>query len=343
MNRYLLSGSIAALLLASQTTLAMPPSVPMSVPEGAKPILDNKTITNFRQGVHLFTDKYHSRFEAMKRGGSQFSLKNEYSAQSPKAFSYGGSTDYVVRGGALSKAGEPRTLRSVKDNTVVLSTPGIQSTLSVKFDAYDVSGKRIVSYLRSANNRPSKRADRMSDEVRFPSGSVAYVPTMQMQKTEVVIPTTDIMTGQKTLDQFIKTFSGKIPNCLRYERHSASQPYAIRFSRIGNQKGEIEIFEAKRRSAVCEAEGSAVAKGSYQIQTINGTRVMALTFPKHLDSRDVGIKESERQAMQLAFVEVTSPSKKVLPGRIVHAKRDFHDFQFRFNDTAAEAILKASR
>lgn len=342
MNRYLITGGAVALMLASHVALATSPSTPISVPKGAKPIAENQTITNFRTGVHLFTDQHHSRFEAMKRGGSNFSLKNEFSSKSPKAFSYGGSTDYVVRSGALAKAGEPRTLRSVKGNKVLLTTPGIQSTLSVKFDAYDVSGERIVNYLRSVNNRPSKRADRMSDDIRFPKGSVAYVPTMQMQKTEVVIPTTDIMTGQKTLEQFVQTFSGKIPNCLRYERHSASQPYAIRFSKIGKQKGEIEIFEAKRRSAVCEAEGGPVAKGAYQIQTINGTRVMALSFPKHLDSRDVGIKESERQAMQLAFVEVTSPSKKVLPGRIVHAQRDFHDFQFRFNDTAAAAILKAS-
>lgn len=343
MNRYLLTGVATTLLLATQTVLASSVSTPMAVPKGAKPITENQTIKNFRVGVNLITDQHHSRFEAMKRGGSNFSLKNTYSAKSPKAFSYGGSTDYVVRNGALAKAGEPRALRSVKGDKVLLTTPGLQSTLSVSFEAYDVSGQRIVNYLRSVNNRPSKRADRMSDDVRFPEGSVAYVPTMQMQKTEVVIPTTDILTGQKTLEQFIQTFSGKIPNCLRYERHSASQPYAIRFSRIGNQKGEIEIFEAKRRSAVCEAEGGPVAKGAYQIQTINGTRVMALTFPKHLDSRDVGIKESERQAMQLALVEVTSPARKVLPGRIVHAKRDFHDFQFRFNDTAADAILKASR
>lgn len=343
MKRYLITGGVLALFCASQMASASSATTPMPIPKGAKPIAENQTINHFRTGVNLFTDQYHSRFEAIKRSGSNYRLKNEFSNKSPKAFSYGGSTDYVVRGGALSKAGEPRTLRSVKGNQVLLTTPGIQSTLSVKLDAYDVSGQRITNYLRSTSNRPSKRADRMSDEVRFPKGSVAYVPTMQMQKTEVVIPTTDIMTGQKTLQQFIQTFSGKIPNCLRYERHSASQPYAIRFSRIGNQKGEIEIFEAKRRSAVCEAEGGPIAKGAYQIQTINGTRVMALTFPKHLDSRDVGIKESERQAMQLAFVEVTSPTKKVLPGRIVHAKRDFHDFQFRFNDTAAEAIKKASR
>ncbi len=342
MNRTWLTCGALVLALASQTTLAADASAPMPVPRSAKPILENKTIDNFRNGVYLFTDKYDSRFQTKKRQGSTYTLNNAFSAKSPKAFSYGGSTDYIVRGGALTKAGEPRTLQTLKANQVLLRTPGMQSGLMVKLDAYDVSGLTITDYLRSPNNRPSKRADRMSDDARFPKGSVAYVPTMQMQKTEVVIPTTDIMTGQKTLNQFIKTFSGKIPNCLRYERRSGSQPYAIRFSKVGSQKGEIEIFEAKRNSAVCEVDGQAIAKGAYQIQTINGTRVMALSFPKHLDSRDVGIKTSERQAMQLAFVEVTSPSAKVLPGRIVHGKRDFHDFQFRFNSTAAEAIKKAS-
>lgn len=342
MSRTFLIGSAVMLAVASQAALAADVSSPMPVPRSAKPIPQNQTIDNFREGVYLLTDRHDSRFQAKKRQGSSYPMSNAFSKNAPKAFSYGGSTDYIVRGGKLVKIGEPKSLRPVKGNKVIIRTPGLQSGLSVKLDAYDVSGLTINDYLRSINNRPSKRADRISDDARFPTGSVAYVPTMQMQKTEVVIPTTDILTGQKTLNQFIKTYSGKIPNCLRYERRSGSQPYAIRFSKVGSQTGEIEIFEAKRNSAVCEVEGGAIAKGDYLIRIINGTRVMALNFPKHLDSRDVGIKESERRAMQVAFVEVNHPQAKVLPGRIVHGQRDFHDFQFRFNPIAADAIKKAS-
>ena len=78
--------------------------------------------------------------------------------------------------------------------------------------------------------------------------------------------------------------------------------------------GKIEIFEAKRGKVFCEVDGPKVADGSYKIQTINGTKVLALDFPKHIDRRDIGIHSSESGALDFAFIEVKKPHAQVFAG-----------------------------
>ncbi len=326
----LVSLAFAGTVSAAQVAVPHnPPAVPVT------------TFSQFQTGVYHYLEQNKSVFKVGKRQGNAYQLSTSFSKGTPKLFSYGGSRDHIVRNGQLIDPPVSNRLKAVTNNTVMLQRAGRNDGLIVRLEAYDVSGKPIASYLRNQANRSTKEAYRMNPNARFAQGSLAYVTYMQMSRPEVVIPSTEVITGQKNIDAFIKTFSGKIPNCLNYERRSGSQPYAIRFVNNKDNSGEIEIFHAKRGEVFCTADGPKIANGQYKVQTVNGTRVIALTFPNSVDSRDVGIRSNENQALQFAFVEVKKPRAQVLPGRIVHANREFTDNQFRFNSVAAQSIDQA--
>ncbi len=299
------------------------------------------TLSAFQTGVYHFYDQNNSLYKLGKKAGQSYRLSTQYSKGSPKYFSYGTTRDWTVRNGALQRPSSPNSARAVAGNRVNLTRQGNASGLSIELKAYDVSDQSIASYLKLQNGRATALSDKISAWTKFAPGSVAYVPTITSLRTELIVPEVNIFTGQKTVEGFVKAFSEKIPNCLRYEKRSGSQPYAIRFSNRKGNTGNIEIYRAKRGKVFCEVDGPKVANGSYKIQTINGTKVLALNFPQHIDRRDIGIHSSESGALDLAFIEVKKPHPQVLPGRILHANRPFTDNQYRFNKTAAESIQKA--
>ena len=299
------------------------------------------TLSAFQTGVYHFYDQNNSLYKLGKKAGQSYRLSTQYSRGSPKYFSYGTTRDWTVRNGALLRPSSPNSARAVAGNRVNLTRQGNASGLSIELKAYDVSDQSIASYLKLQNGRATALSDKVSTWTKFAPGSVAYVPTITSLRTELIVPEVNIFTGQKTVEGFVKAFSEKIPNCLRYEKRSGSQPYAIRFSNRKGNTGNIEIYRAKRGKVFCEVDGPKVANGSYKIQTINGTKVLALNFPQHIDRRDIGIHSSESGALDLAFIEVKKPHPQVLPGRILHANRPFTDNQYRFNKTAAESIQKA--
>lgn len=327
-------------LATSFAVNATPQSI--EVPSKAIPIPNVKTIDIFKQGVYHFYEDQYSFFQLGKRQGSTYLLKTNFSKATPHQFSYGGNRDWVVVNGKLQKPSNVRQLRVLGHNQVAIQSSA-RDSLIVSLQAYDVSERSIQSFLKNHSNRPTTVAQKISSGYRFSQGAIAYVPTFQTVTDKVVIPNKDVLSGPKTLDHFISVFSNKIPNCLNYERRSGSQPYAIRFTNRKGNNGDIEIFEANRASAICETNGKRVAMGKYQLKTINGTKVMALTFPQNIDSRDVGIKTSERDAVNFAFVEVRSPKRQVLPGLIVNKGKNFHDFQYRFNAVAAKDIERAQK
>lgn len=299
------------------------------------------TLSAFQTGVYHFYDQNNSLYKLGKKAGQSYRLSTQYSKGSPKYFSYGTTRDWTVRNGALQRPSSPNSARAVAGNRVNLTRQGNASGLSIELKAYDVSDQSIASYLKLQNGRATALSDKVSTWTKFAPGSVAYVPTITSLRTELIVPEVNIFTGQKTVEGFVKAFSEKIPNCLRYEKRSGSQPYAIRFSNRKGNTGNIEIYRAKRGKVFCEVDGPKVANGSYKIQTINGTKVLALNFPQHIDRRDIGIHSSESGALDLAFIEVKKPHPQVLPGRILHANRPFTDNQYRFNKMAAESIQKA--
>ena len=301
------------------------------------------TLSAFQTGVYHFYDKNSSLYKLGKKSGQNYRLTTEYSKGAPKYFSYGTTRDWTVRNGTLQRPASPNTARAVKGNKINLTRQGNASGLAVELKAYDVSDKSIASYLKLQNGRSTALSEKVSSWTKFAPGSIAYVPEITSLRTELIVPETNIFTGQKTVEGFVKAFSGKIPNCLRYEKRSGSQPYAIRFTNRKGNTGNIEIYRAKRGKVFCEVDGPKYANGSYKIQTINGTKVLALQFPQSIDRRDIGIHSSESGALELAFIEVKKPHPQVLPGRILHAKHTFTDNQYRFNKTAAQSIQEALR
>lgn len=326
--------AIVGLSLAAVAYASDLPGQPQALPHVS-------TLSAFQTGVYHFYDQNRSLFKLGKKAGKNYRLATEFSKGTPHYFSYNVNQDWTVRNGALQKPSVANTLQAASANKVNLIRKGSSSGLSVELKAYDVSDKSIASYLKLQNGKSTKLSESVSSWKKFPAGSIAYVPTITSLRTEIIVPETNIFTGQKTVEGFIKAFSGKIPNCLRYEKRSGSQPYAIRFTNRKGNTGTIEIFEAKRGKVFCEVDGPKVANGQYKIQTINGTKVLTLDFPKHIDRRDIGIHSSESGALDLAFVEVKRPKAQVLPGRVLHAKRTFTDNQYRFNKTAADAIKDA--
>lgn len=299
------------------------------------------TLSAFQTGVYHFYDQNQSLHKLGKKTGQTYRLISEYSKNSPKYFSYGTTRDWTVRNGVLQRPTSPNSARAVSGNKINLTRRGNASGLAVQLKAYDVSEQSISSYLRLQNGKETKLSEKVSRWSKFPAGSIAYEPVITSLRTELVVPEINIFTGQKTVEGFVKAFSGKIPNCLRYEKRSGSQPYAIRFTNRKGNSGTIEIYEAKRGKVFCEVDGPKVANGTYKIQTINGTKVLALNFPQNIDRRDIGIHSSESGALDFAFIEVKKPQAQVLPGRILHANKSFTDNQYRFNKTAAESIQKA--
>lgn len=312
-----------------------------AVPGDAAPLAHISTLSAFQTGVYHFYDQNQSLYKLGKKAGQSYRLITEYSKGAPKYFSYATTQDWTVRNGVLQRPSTPNSARAVAGNKVNIIRQGQSSGLSVELKAYDVSEQSIAPYLKLQNGKDTKLSEKVSRWTKFAPGSIAYEPIITSLRTELVVPQTNIFTGQKTVEGFVKAFSGKIPNCLRYEKRSGSQPYAIRFTNRKGNTGKIEIFQAKRGKVFCEVDGAKVADGSYKIQTINGTKVLTLDFPKHIDRRDIGIHSSESGALDFAFIEVKKPHAQVLPGRVLHAKRTFTDNQYRFNKTAAESIQKA--
>ena len=315
---------------------------PLDVPNKT-PVIENfTTIRAFKEGVYHFLENHESFFKLGPRQGQNYRLNTHFSPQTPHQFSYGGKRDWIVENGRLRKPSNVTLLRTINNQKVIVQGRK-QDALVIRLKAYDVADKSISSFLRTHNGRPSKISGKIPDGYRFSLGAIAYVPTFQTLSDKIIIPNKEVLIGPKNLESFVRTFSGKIPNCLNYERRSGSQPYAIRFLKRQALEGEIEIFKAKRSSVFCEVTGKRVALGQYRIKNINGTRLMILKFPNQIDSRDIGIKLSERDALHYAFVEIQSPKRQILPGLYVQRNKDFHDFQYRFNSIAADDIRKAMK
>lgn len=299
------------------------------------------TLSAFQTGVYHFYEKNSSSFKLGKKTGNAYRLSTSFSKGAPQYFSYGTTSDWTVRNGALQRPNIANMAKAASGNKVDVYRQGQSSGLSVELKAKDVSGKSLASYLKMQNGSSTSLSEAVSGWKKFPEGSVAYETTITSLRTEVIVPELNVFTGQKTVEGFVKTFSGKVPNCLRYEKRSGYQPYAIRFTNRKGNSGNIEIFKAKRGKLFCEVEGGKYANGTYKIQTINGTKVVTLSFPKSIDRRDIGIHSSESGALDLAFVEVKKPRAQVLPGRVLYANRTFTDNQYRFNKIAADSIKEA--
>ena len=306
------------------------------------PMIDRPPMLSyFQEGVDYYTDHGQSHFLATHCKSNSCRLSNAVTLEQGRGFTGSFGRSFRVVNGRLVPMQEPYRIKAIAKDQLRLDYPKNHAHMLLKFQALDVSGQKIVNYLKNYNHEESALASRINPWAKFPPGSIAFAPTMRLDQDGLIVPNAEVMTAQKSLDKFVATYSGKIPSCLRYEKRAGAQPYAIRFKRHNAQRGQIIIYKADRTNIMCEAVGEPIATGTYQRRRIKGTNVMTFDFPDCIDSRDIGIKTGHSNATEFALIEVTHPKREVLPGRIIYAQRDFQDYQYRFNATASQAINKA--
>ena len=174
------------------------------------------TLSAFQTGVYHFYEKNSSSFKLGKKTGNAYRLSTSFSKGAPQYFSYGTTSDWTVRNGALQRPNIANMAKAASGNKVDVYRQGQSSGLSVELKAKDVSGKSLASYLKMQNGSSTSLSEAVSGWKKFPEGSVAYETTITSLRTEVIVPELNVFTGQKTVEGFVKTFSGKVPNCLRY-------------------------------------------------------------------------------------------------------------------------------
>ena len=75
---------------------------------------------------------------------------------------------------------------------------------------------------------------------------------------------------------------------------------------------------------------------------MNGTRTISFTFPEHLNPEDYGVAKAHRDALRVALAQEKAGKKtKLVPARLWLAGKPITDYQWRFNETAAEAVREA--
>lgn len=213
--------------------------------------------------------------------------------------------------------------------------------LSVRLEAYDVSGKEMQPFLRTPRAHAMQDADRAGSQ-RFPAGSMAYIVHAQFLDDVLVLPSQESFSGAVSTRALLANFSRSIPYCLSYEYRSGARPYALIFREPTAQRGTALLYAAKAGTVFCDkASSQPVAEGRWEEVTVAGTRAVVLSFGAEVDPLDTGVTEAERAAASIAFVEPRKGPPGVRPGKLYRAGAAIVDHQFRFNGTAAGAIRAA--
>lgn len=213
--------------------------------------------------------------------------------------------------------------------------------LRVWLEAFDVSGRSMQSFLRTARAYAMPGSDRAGERA-FPAGSVAYIVHATFLDDVLVLPAREAFSGATSTRAFVANFSRSIPYCLSYESREGAKPYALLFRDAQAARGRTVVYRAKPDVVFCASDGGEpVAEGQWEEVTVAGTRAVVLKFGDDIDPQDTGVSEPERAAAALAFIEPRVGAPGVRPGKLYRAGATIVDHQFRFNGAAAQAIRAA--
>lgn len=213
--------------------------------------------------------------------------------------------------------------------------------LRVWLEAFDVGGRAILPFLRTARAYAMPESARAGDRV-FPAGSTAYIVHATFLDDVLVLPGREAFSGATTTRAFVANFARGIPYCLPYEGRDGARPYALLFRDPQGARGRTAIYRAKPDVVFCASDGGApVAEGQWEEITVAGTRAVVLKFGDDIDPQDTGVSDTERAAASLAFIEPRIGAPGVRPGKLYRAGATIVDHQFRFNAAAARAIRSA--
>jgi hypothetical protein len=265
-------------------------------------------------------------------------------AEDARSVSFNGHIDagsFVIEGERFRVA-SPTHAIGVPDGSVQVVYGGAKPVhLSVRLEAFDVSGQPMRPFLRTARNYATSESAKVVDR-RFPAGSVAYIVHAQFLDDVLVLPSEESFSGAANTRALVTNFSKNIPFCLSYEDRKGARPYAVIFRDAAATKGRVSVYPAKPGTVFCtKGSEQAIAEGRWEEVTVAGTKAVVLGFGADVNPLDTGVTDVESAAAAIAFVEPRKGAPGVRPGKLYRAGVGIVDNEFRFNGTAAQAIRAA--
>lgn len=321
-------------------------------------LIQQTTLAAFRgAGVVYFDDNRASRMFVRKQDAKgRWIVEEEFTEKTPHGFTWGTGAAHLLKNGKRLPLESAKWLVEEPDGTVSLLWEHQPMKLNIKITAWDVSGLAMKPFLRTRYGAPS-RASYFAGDTEFPYGSVAYVAELRTFEDTVIVPSKRAFTGSDTIASFIKRFHDKTPYCLRYVPGKNRSPLGFRFDSAKNAKsGEVTLYDVKKNTIFCaRANDDDRGEADWKVETVNGTKVLILDFPRRITPEDYGVPESMKGKLEVAFAEEKTTQKqgrrtktmsRVVPAGVWRADTPITDLQYRFNGKAAQAleyIFEASR
>lgn len=369
-----LSGCAATSITGSTAVPAAEASAKKMKAEPVK--ISMPVVDAFRgSGIFFFDDNVRSRLyisDTIAVNG-RLPLKEEAPRGVAKGFTWGAGAATILRNGEPQPLTSPQALSVEKSGNVRLHYPPLKAknakpmSLSIKLIAYDLSGLPIGPYLKTRAGKSTPAGWLIANRYVFPEGSVGYRTVASVDETEVLVPTQKAFTGSAQIEDFSQRFAKDIPYCLRFIPNRDAEPLGLRFPKAivkqtktvkltrGHtrteevaQSGEAMLYPVKKNTLFCAAEGSQTAAAQWNLQYVNGTRVISFTFPDEVSPANYGFLKTHRDALRLAFAEERVKQRgktttQVRPAALWLAGKPVLDEQWRFNAVAADAVSDAIR
>lgn len=316
------------------------------------------------QGMYYFDDNKAARLYIVqdKASKDQYLVKESFAQGTPHGLPWGNGAEALAYDGVAVRPENILSAQAARDGHLVVSYgdhPNMK--INMKLEAFDVSGMLVRDFLRTRSNQPTLSASFVSSDRKFPKGSVAYAMTLWVDQDEVLIPNLKGFTGADTIEDFSKRFSNATPYCLRFLPGNVVQPMGMSFkepivaktSKVKgktveeDQEGRLALYAAKKNTVFCGRErDEEVAQAKWQLSRVNGTRVIEFEFPGNVPAASFGMTEENRHHLSTGIAEVVSSEgatrqTRAVPVYVWHKGAPVRDSQYRFNETAAQAVEAA--
>lgn len=320
----------------------LPPDDMQPVP-GARPIETKAIDTLQGDGIFYFSGtRIVNLRTADKPQGDRYPLHESATDTGIGSFHANIDVQNFVRDGERRAIGHPNFAIPAPDGSVQLLYTGTHPLrIAVSMKGYEVAGLAIRDFLRTAERFSAPEAEK-AGAAKFPAGAVAYLAEVRFLDDVLMLPRRESFTGAANVKQMVANFSRDVPFCLAYEDRDGAKPYALHFRGVGGTKGKTELYAAKPGTMFCARQNEqAVAEGTWEERVVGGTRAIVVSFGANVDPLDTGVTQVEREAALIAFVEPTRGTPGVRPGKLYRSGARVLDYQYRFNNAAAQAIRAA--
>ncbi len=346
---------------------------PYGSPEIYPDIIDVMT-----RGIYAFYGTEESKLSIMKTSVPGLYAGNESQRRIEPTLSFSKGSSTVFRNGNPIPSLNNITASKLEDGRLMFSSSGKASiNVAVKLRAFNVSGKPVLHFIRNASNQPDDLAWYMDPNITFPAGSEAYVFTYWLGDDEIVVPASNSFTGTKSIEELMNRYSKKVaPLCMNYIHSRATTPYGVMFpalsttptrvtKEITNAQGKVirrvttterpkaaptgtlTLLKARSDAIFCEIpKETSLARATWKMRSIQGTRVMEIIPDKNVSPADVGIQPINQSSVGVGFAETIRVHKgvrstNVVPVNILRNNRPIVEFRLKFNEPAAAAVRKA--